>query len=98
MERAVTSAEGQQLLMGATLDDFAVLEDEDLIGAADCRQAVRDDKCGAAMAQRVQAVLDERLASSRTRMRGSAKIARAIATRCRCPPESLTPRSPTTVS
>ena len=31
-------------------------------------------------------------------MRGSARIARAIATRWRSPPESLTPRSPTTVS
>ena len=31
-------------------------------------------------------------------MRGSARIARAIETRWRCPPESLTPRSPTIVS
>ena len=31
-------------------------------------------------------------------MRGSARIARAIATRWRCPPDSFTPRSPTTVS
>src|SRR5216110_739418 len=38
------------------------------------------------------------VASSRIRMRGSARIARAIETRCFCPPESFTPRSPTTVS
>ena len=38
------------------------------------------------------------VASSRIRMRGSARIARAMETRCRWPPESLTPRSPTTVS
>ena len=38
------------------------------------------------------------VASSRIRIRGSARIARAIATRCRWPPESRTPRSPTTVS
>ena len=31
-------------------------------------------------------------------MRGSASSARAMATRCRCPPDSRTPRSPTTVS
>ena len=31
-------------------------------------------------------------------MRGSARIARAIDTRCFCPPESFTPRSPTMVS
>ena len=29
---------------------------------------------------------------------GSARMARAMETRCRCPPESLTPRSPTMVS
>ena len=40
----------------------------------------------------------EDVASSRIRMRGSARIARAIATRWRWPPESLTPRSPTIVS
>src|SRR5881628_1854757 len=32
------------------------------------------------------------------RMRGSARMARAMETRCFWPPESLTPRSPTTVS
>ena len=36
-------------------------------------------------------------ASSRTRMGASRRMARAIAIRCRCPPESRTPRSPTTV-
>ncbi len=38
------------------------------------------------------------VASSRIRIRGSARSARAIETRWRCPPESFTPRSPTTVS
>ncbi len=38
------------------------------------------------------------VASSRIRIRGSARIARAIATRWRWPPERRTPRSPTTVS
>ncbi len=40
----------------------------------------------------------DEVASSRMRMRGSASSARAIDTRCRWPPESLIPRSPTTVS
>ena len=40
----------------------------------------------------------DEVASSRIRMRGSARIARAIATRWRWPPESFTPRSPTIVS
>mmetsp|Transcript_12657 Transcript_12657/g.32098 ORF Transcript_12657/g.32098 Transcript_12657/m.32098 type:complete len:162 (+) Transcript_12657:3-488(+) len=38
------------------------------------------------------------VASSSSSTLGSAIIARAIATRCFCPPESWTPRSPTTVS
>mmetsp|Transcript_81261 Transcript_81261/g.226242 ORF Transcript_81261/g.226242 Transcript_81261/m.226242 type:complete len:157 (-) Transcript_81261:1628-2098(-) len=38
------------------------------------------------------------VASSNKRMRGSTSRARAIATRCFCPPESRTPRSPTRVS
>ena len=45
----------------------------------------------------VRASTDE-VASSRIRMRGSASSARAIATRWRCPPESVRPRSPITVS
>ena len=38
------------------------------------------------------------VASSRTSTRGSVTIARAIAMRCRCPPDSVSPRSPTSVS
>mmetsp|Transcript_29055 Transcript_29055/g.68489 ORF Transcript_29055/g.68489 Transcript_29055/m.68489 type:complete len:85 (+) Transcript_29055:235-489(+) len=37
-------------------------------------------------------------ASSHSRMWGRFSIARAMATRCFSPPESLSPRSPTTVS
>src|SRR5688500_3926507 len=40
----------------------------------------------------------ELVASSSTRIGASFRIARAMATRCRWPPESFTPRSPTIVS
>ncbi len=40
----------------------------------------------------------EEVASSRIKTLGSAKSARAMASLWRCPPDSLTPRSPTTVS
>ncbi len=40
----------------------------------------------------------EAVASSRIRIRGSITSARAIASRCRWPPESVIPRSPMTVS
>ena len=43
-------------------------------------------------------VSTEEVASSRMRIRGSARIARAIAIRWRWPPESVRPRSPTRVS
>ena len=38
------------------------------------------------------------VASSRIRIGEFFRIARAIASRCRCPPDSLTPRSPIMVS
>src|SRR6185503_16910269 len=44
------------------LDDLSVLEHQDLVGAPDRRQAVRDDEGGAAVAQRLEAVLDHRFA------------------------------------
>ena len=40
----------------------------------------------------------EAVASSRSRIRGSMTSARAIASRCRWPPESVIPRSPITDS
>ncbi len=49
------------------------------------------------IAASVCASTDE-VASSRIRIRGSASSARAIATRWRWPPESVRPRSPTSVS
>ena len=38
------------------------------------------------------------VASSRMMTRGLVSTARAIASRCRCPPDSCTPSSPSTVS
>ena len=38
------------------------------------------------------------VASSNTKMRGFFRMARAMATRCFSPPESFSPRSPTTAS
>jgi hypothetical protein len=89
--------------VGAALDDLAAFEHQDLIGAADRGESVRDDEGGAAVAQPPQIISSlslssDDVASSRMRMRGSASRARAIDTRWRWPPESLMPRSPTTVS
>ena len=54
-----------------------------------------------AIASRISCSLDGStalVASSRTSTRGSARIARAMAMRWRCPPLSEKPRSPITVS
>ena len=52
----------------------------------------------AALISRSVVASTEEVASSRTRMRGSASSARAIAIRWRWPPLSVSPRSPTRVS
>ena len=65
-----------------------------------------DDQGGASVIKRATAALISRsfslsrllVASSSTRMGAFFRKARAKARRCRCPPESLAPRSPTTVS
>ena len=97
----------EQLLVRAALDDLAALEHQNLIGAANRRQPVRDDErraaADAATAGRPESSISLSLsrldvASSSSRTRGLARIARAMATRCRWPPDSRTPRSPTTVS
>src|SRR5450830_219600 len=44
VERAVAAAQRDELRVRAPLDDLAVLEDQDLVRAADRRQPVRDDE------------------------------------------------------
>src|SRR5215510_8681120 len=62
VQRAVAAAERDELRVRAALDDLALLEHEDLIRAADRREAVRDDERRAPAPQRLEAVLDHRLA------------------------------------
>ena len=107
VELPVAPAAGEQLLVRAALDDLAVLEHQDLIRAANRRQPMRDDERGAAPAQRLagrpESAPRSRCRGSTSPRResgcvGSARIARAMATRWRWPPDSRTPRSPTIVS
>ncbi len=58
VQHAVAAAERHELLVRSSLDDFAVLEHEDLVGAADRGQPVRDDERRPPLAERAQAVLD----------------------------------------
>ena len=57
----VVAVEGEQLLVGALLDDPAVLEDDDPVAAADRGDLVRDDQAGAAGEVLLQGLLDPRL-------------------------------------
>ena len=51
----------QQLLVCAFFDDFAIVDDQHLVGIADGAQAVGNDKTGAAFHQAQQRFLDARL-------------------------------------
>src|SRR5919201_1811296 len=57
-ERAV---DGEQLALAAPLRDASVLDDEDLVGAADCREPVRDDYRRATAQEPVERTLDQHL-------------------------------------
>ena len=57
-EFAVEAAEGEELVVGATFDDGAVVEDEDEVGGADGAQAVGDGDSGSALHEGVESLLD----------------------------------------
>src|ERR687897_2833307 len=58
----VAAVQREQLVVRAALDDLSMLEDENLIGAADRGQPVRDHERRPSMAQAAEAVLNHRLA------------------------------------
>src|SRR5262249_18367337 len=70
VELAVASALAEQLLVGAALHDLAALQDQDLVGALDGGEAVRDHERGPAAAQRAQSILDHALALAVEARRG----------------------------
>ena len=103
---AIGAVAADQLGVAAALDDPAVVEHEDAVGADHARQPVRQDQGRAPLRQAVDRLLDHRLvlgvdrgsASSRIRIGASRSSARAIARRWRWPPDSMTPRSPIIVA
>ena len=66
----VVTAKGEQAVVGAALGDLAVVEDDDLVGVPDGRQAVRDRDRGAARARGVDGLLDRLLGLRVERARG----------------------------
>ncbi len=107
VQLGVVAAVRQQFRVRALLDDAAVAQDDDLVGAAArwrrdgrSRIVVRwrmtvSRRAGCAPRFRVSTLAK---ASSRIRIFGSRITARASAVRCFWPPESVMPRSPTIVS
>lgn len=87
----------QKRSMDASLDGSPVFGHQDLVGAANRGKTIAIPK----LARPCISVSDSEsrlhVASSRIRMRGSARIARAIETRGFWPPGSCTSRSPTNV-
>ena len=91
----------QQLVVGAGFHDALFAQHKDAVVVLDGGQAVvRVVRPWASFSRlwptRISLSLSSALvASSRMRMGGFFRNTRAMAMRCFCPPESLTPRSPT---
>ena len=105
-ERAVQSALVQQFRRGPLFDQPALIENQEAVGALERGEAMRDTIVVRRRAQRRMAwqiarsdsALTLAVASSRIRIAGSNNKARAIESRCRSPPESPEPPSPSCVS
>ena len=104
---AVERAARGQLLVRALVDDPAAVEHDDPVGQVQGRDAgARSAAWCGRRARRAGRRGSPPRCGRRRRWwrrrgrgsRGSARIARASATRCRCPPDRVSPRSPTTVS
>ena len=59
VEIAVAAVEDVECLVGSALDDVPLLDDQDLVGAADGGEAVRDDEGRPALHEEVEAGLDQ---------------------------------------
>jgi hypothetical protein len=58
VEVVVETFGGQEGFVAAALDDFAVIENQDLVGVADSAEAVGDNEAGAPLQQIVQSGLN----------------------------------------
>ena len=107
-QRGVEAAVGDQLVVGARLDQPAPFEHVDAVGVADrSRGGGRSPApCGPRPTVSSERWIAASVSLSTARGRlvehqdasGRARMARAIESRWRWPPESFWPRSPTTVS
>jgi hypothetical protein len=106
VQLGVDTVERQQVLMSAVLRDHAVLEDDDVVGVADgarrCAMVITVrpfmSRSKASTTRCSDSLSSAAVGSSRIRIGLSRMIARAMPIRCRWPPESERPRSPTALS
>ena len=107
VEIGIDAAAAHQFVVIAALDDPAFVEDEDLIGFFHRGNAVRNDQAGFFFERSPQPVRESPPRSGHRRWTNNRRestpaesmiSARANVARCFCPPESVTPRSPTMVS
>ena len=106
MQSLVVAITGNQLLVCTTFHNLSFVQDANLICMFDGTEPMGNSYSGACGHQSFQSILHQtfalgvksRCASSRMRMGGFFSIARVMEMRCRCPPDSLQPRSPTIVS
>ena len=98
--RILTRAIRDQLVVRAALHHSPRVQDDDLVAVSDRRQPVGDDQARAASPAEV--VVDDPLGPGIKRARGLVEhragsvrrtSARAICSRCRCPPEKFRPAS-----
>src|SRR5438045_3688784 len=61
IERGVFSAGGDELAVGAALDDAAGFDDQNLVGGHDGAESVGDDEGGAAGEKLIERMLDQHL-------------------------------------
>lgn len=100
-QHGVVAVLEHELIVCALFDDFAAIHDDDAVGGFDGGQAVGDDDAGAVFHQafglldgRSDSLSNALVASSNNNIGASFKMARAMATRCRCPPDKLLPFDP----
>ena len=64
VELVIMAMFGEELLMGSFFEDFAILQDDDLIRVLDGGKTVGDDKHGADGTDALQGILDEQFGFS----------------------------------
>src|SRR5687768_3206744 len=105
VQARICASRCQQLAMSSALHDTAAVEHENLRRMLDRGETMGDDEAVPSLEQAIDRFLTDPLrfvierggSPTEEKNRGSMRSARAIAMRCRCPPDRRAPRSPSSV-